>query len=302
MKFPLTTIASLFILIKVLPAQKRYEQEALFAAKQMTWCYNGKDYTKYVDYLLPSYYGNDTANKKGLAANIRQFRTNEKHEVAQLLKMKTFKGERQAVFLHRVGQRDFYIVGINNIKDKQWYFSQPLSQEVQFDFVLLQAPSLDTAFAAIIDPKYGKRITFEKNQTFEAFHFTDINGNVLSSKDLTGKVLVFNFWSITCGPCIKEIPHLNTLVESMKGKDVVFIAPAFYSPKEYLVGKFLPKYPFAYTIVEITNPDDYNILAFPTHVVTDKNHNIIFKAVDANPETVKELDKVIENALNNKPA
>jgi len=120
---------------------------------------------------------------------------------------------------------------------------------------------------------------------------------MLSSEDLTGKIMVFNFWSVTCGPCIKEMPQLNELVEKMKGKDVVFIAPAFYSPKDYLVEKFLPKHPFAYNIVEITNPDDYNIFEFPTHIVTDKNHKIIYKDASGSPDNIKELNKVIENAL-----
>lgn len=129
------------------------------------------------------------------------------------------------------------------------------------------------------------------------FHFTDIKGNMLSSEDLTGKIMVFNFWSITCGPCIKEMPQLNELVEKMKGRDVVFIAPAFYSPKDYLIEKFLPKHPFAYNIVEITNPDDYNIFGFPTHIVTDKNQNIIYKAASGSPDNIKELNNAIEKAL-----
>jgi thiol-disulfide isomerase/thioredoxin len=297
MKFILATVASLFVLLKVLPAQKHYEQKALYHVNQMASSYNQKNFTKYVDYLLPSQYGNDTANKKGLAKMFSQSGDTSKLEVVKLLKLKTFNGQQQAVFLHRSGQRAGYIFGIFNSKDKQWFFSQAMSKDLQFDIVLKMAPSFDTSFAAIIDPKYGKRISFEENKAIPTFHFTDIEGNMLSSNDLANKVLVFNFWSITCGPCIKEIPHLNTLVESMKGKDVVFIAPAFYSPKEYLVGKFLTRFPFAYNIVEITNPDDYNINEFPTHVVTDKNHNIIYKAASGNPETVKELDKVIKIAL-----
>jgi thiol-disulfide isomerase/thioredoxin len=281
----------------MLPAQKRYEQKALLHLNQMISSYNQKDFGKYVDYLLPYDYNYDTANKKGLAEIYSRNKDTSKLEVIKLVKLKTLKGEQQAVFLYRLRQKNGYIFGVSNTKDKQWYFSQPLSQDLAFDIVLKMIPSFDTAFASLIDPKYGKRINFIVNQTIPAFHFTDIKGNTLSSKDLTGKVLVFNFWGITCPPCIKEIPHLNTLVDSMRGKDVVFIAPAFYSPKDYLVQKFLPKYPFTYNIVEITNPDDYNIFEFPTHIVTDKQHNIIYKVADGSPETSKELHKVIQDAL-----
>ncbi len=283
MKFFLTLVL-LFYCINVLIAQDHDEQKALSDAHQMTLVYNQKDFAKYVDYLLPAQYNNDTANKKGLAKIFNQNKDTSKLEVLKLLKLKTVNGEQQALFLHHFHQRNGYIVGIYNNKSKQWYYTQPLSQDVQFDLVLTMVPSLDTAFALLIDPKYGKRIKFEEHQTIPAFHFTDIKGNILSSDSLAGKVLVLNFWSITCGPCIKEMPQLNELVEKMKGEDVVFIAPAFYSPKDYLTEKFLPMHPFAYNIVEITNPDDYSIFEFPTHIVTDKNHNIIYKVATGNPD------------------
>ncbi len=291
------TFVLLFCFVNVLTAQTPYEQKALFEANQMTAAYNQKDFVKYVDYLLPSEYDSDTANKKGLAKIFSQNKDTSKLEVMELLKLTTVNGEQQAVFLHRFHQRNGYMIGVSNNKGKQWHFSQPLSQDVQFDLVLKMVPSLDTAFAVVIDPKYGKRINFKENQRIPSFHFTDIKGNMLSSEDLTGKILVLNFWSITCGPCIKEMPQLNELVEKMKGKDVVFIAPAFYSPKAYLIDKFLPKHPFAYHIVEITNPDDYNIFEFPTHIVTDKNHNIIYKVATGSPDNIRELNKAIEKAL-----
>jgi thiol-disulfide isomerase/thioredoxin len=296
MKF-FTTLVLLFCFINVLTAQDHYEQKALSDAIQMTLVYNQKDFAKYVDYLLPAEYNNDTANKKGLLKIFNQNKDTSKLEVIKLLKLKIVSGEQQAVFLHRFHQRDGYIIGVYTNKSRQWQFTQPLSQDVQFDLVLSMVPSLDTAFALVIDPKYGKRIKFIENQKIPAFRFTDIKGNLLTSDNLTGKVLVLNFWSITCGPCLKEIPQLNELVEKMKSEDVVFIAPAFYSPKDYLTEKFLPKHPFAYNIVEITNPDDYNIFEFPTHIVTDKNHNIIYKVAAGGPENIKELNKAIQNAL-----
>lgn len=282
----------------MLTAQKQLEQKALFDANQMASLFNQGDFPKYIDYLVPSVYNHDSANKKFLVEMYSQNKDTNKLEVVKLLKLKTVNGEQQALFLHRFHQRNGYIVGISNKQDKQWHFTQPWSEDVQFDQVLKMVPSLDPTFATLLDPKYGKRINFSQNQPIQPFRYTDIKGNTLSSQDLAGKVLVFNFWSITCPPCIKEMPQLNELVESMKGKEVVFIAPAIYSPKDLLVEKFLPKHPFAYHIVEITNPDDYSIFEFPTHIVTDKNHKIIYKAANGSPETVNELSKIIEGTLN----
>src|SRR5215217_207039 len=48
------------------------------------------------------------------------------------------------------------------------------------------------------------------NQPLADFSFTDIKGNKLSKTDLKGKVVVFNFWFVECGPCIREMPELNS--------------------------------------------------------------------------------------------
>jgi peroxiredoxin len=40
-----------------------------------------------------------------------------------------------------------------------------------------------------------------------AFTGTDLNGKVVSLKDYRGKVLVLVFWTSSCVPCMKEVPH-----------------------------------------------------------------------------------------------
>ena len=44
-----------------------------------------------------------------------------------------------------------------------------------------------------------------------AWHFTDLQGNVVTSDSLKGKVIVLDFWATWCGPCKKEIPNLIKL-------------------------------------------------------------------------------------------
>src|SRR5689334_12819206 len=140
-----TLFVSLFCFVHVLTAQTSYERKALSDAYQMTAVYNQKDFTRYVDYLLPSEYDNDTINKKGAVKYFSQSKDTSKLEVIKLLKLKTVKGEQQAVFLDRFHQRNGYIIGVSNNKGRNWHFSQPLSQEVQFDLVLSMVPSFDTA-------------------------------------------------------------------------------------------------------------------------------------------------------------
>ncbi|HVU53451.1 MAG TPA: TlpA disulfide reductase family protein [Puia sp.] len=58
---------------------------------------------------------------------------------------------------------------------------------------------------------------------FPATEFTDMDHQRISTEDLKGSILVVNCWSVSCGPCVAEIPDLNRLVDSLEGKKVVFL-------------------------------------------------------------------------------
>lgn len=77
------------------------------------------------------------------------------------------------------------------------------------------------------------------------FSVTTLTGENLTLAGLRGKVVVLNFWSTTCKPCIEEMPALNELVQLYKQQDVVFISLAPESATT--LQSFFQKHPFAYT-------------------------------------------------------
>lgn len=56
------------------------------------------------------------------------------------------------------------------------------------------------------------------------FQFKDINGKVISLKDLRGKYVYIDVWATWCGPCCAEIPFLQKLEEKMHGKNITFVS------------------------------------------------------------------------------
>jgi thiol-disulfide isomerase/thioredoxin len=294
-----TTLTALFIFIFVnIWAQNNIEKSALLNAKQMSFYYNNKDFINYVNYVFPQDYRNDPSKKGELATLYKKYKNNptDKIEIIKVLKNSIVKGQYQALFLEKSNNREGYIFGISDDKGKNWFFTDTYSDQMQFDDVIKKIPTIDTEFSKLVDPKFGKRTTYEIGKSISPFSFTDINGNLLSSDLLKGKVIVINFWGTTCTPCIAEIPELNNLVEKMKGKEVVFIAPVIDTSKERLTNNFLPKHPFNYQIV-IVDKDDYSITSFPTNLVIDQNLKVVEKLTGVSPENIKKLEQKINELI-----
>ena len=58
------------------------------------------------------------------------------------------------------------------------------------------------------------------------FSTKDMDGNPISLKDYHGKVILLDFWSTTCGPCIGEMPNVKKAYDAYKemGFDVIGIS------------------------------------------------------------------------------
>ena len=58
--------------------------------------------------------------------------------------------------------------------------------------------------------------------TVDTYH-SAYKEDTISLADYKGKVIVLNFWYISCGPCVEELPHINDLQNEF-GDEVVTIA------------------------------------------------------------------------------
>jgi len=108
------------------------------------------------------------------------------------------------------------------------------------------------------------------------FEMTAIDGMKFDLSSLRGKVVVLDFWSTGCPPCVAELPKLNTLVEEFAGKDVVFIAPTW--DDEATIKSFLTEQPFKYHIgagamkqVMESCSDGEGHVVIPTHYLINKD-------------------------------
>ena len=138
-----------------------------------------------------------------------------------------------------------------------------------------------------------------KGKPYPDFTLTDLSGTTHSSESIKGKVVVINLWFTTCAPCIHEMPELNKIVGAYKeNEDVLFLAFAL-DPKSR-VDKFLKKHKFDYNI--IPDSKEYvtkklNPPGYPTHIVLDKNSNVIFLFSGYTPQAGEAIKSYIDSEL-----
>jgi len=118
-----------------------------------------------------------------------------------------------------------------------------------------------------------------KGKPLPDFVFKDILGNTYTPEDIKGKVVVINLWFISCAPCIEEMPELNKLVKEYENNDSVLFLALALDEKGPRLNTFLETHVFNYNIVP--DSQDYIIKklqtnSFPTHIVLDKNSNVVF--------------------------
>jgi glutathione peroxidase-family protein len=135
---------------------------------------------------------------------------------------------------------------------------------------------------------------------FEAVLLDDSQINV---KDLRGKIVLVNFWATTCGPCLREFPHMKELYEKYKPQGYEMIAYScgddFETLKDFTEKTQYP-WPVGSLLMSIdkglTNYNEfYGITSVPTSMILDRSGKVRFMMVGSDDELLtKELEKRFE--------
>ena len=124
-------------------------------------------------------------------------------------------------------------------------------------------------------------------QKFPTFEGKDLDGNTVKSDELfsANAVTVVNFWFTTCNPCVGELSELDALNEELAKKGGALIGvntftldgdeAAISEAKDVLAkkGRDLPECVFRFR--RRGGKVHYNIFAYPTTYVVDRNGNIV---------------------------
>ncbi|MGN6180317.1 MAG: TlpA family protein disulfide reductase [Mucilaginibacter sp.] len=117
---------------------------------------------------------------------------------------------------------------------------------------------------------------------FPPFHYVDLNGNVITSANTKGKIMVLKAWFIGCVPCVNEFPELNKLVEKYKSrKDILFVSIS--SDSRSKLQAFMKQKKFEYAVVPMPAnymQDTLRVAGYPAHWVINKQGVVVSMSYD----------------------
>ena len=132
-----------------------------------------------------------------------------------------------------------------------------------------------------------------KGSHIENLDLTDIFGNKFTLENLSGKIIVLNFWFTKCAPCIKEMPYLEDLKEKYNDKSIAFFAVTY--DKKSVVDEFLKKIKFDLTVIpnDRKTINQFGIQFYPTNLVIDSNGKVVYINEFFGGNGIKEIDKIL---------
>ncbi len=172
----------------------------------------------------------------------------------------------------------------------------PKDQKTALVLMKLKENALDVEFKGMPKPKESNFFTTGKK--LELSGSKDIYGNPVDLTNTKGKIVVLNFWFINCGPCRREMPDLNNLVDQFSGNpNVIFLGASLDAPNDIV--NFLTNMPFKYTMLENGRSlaSGFGVRFYPTHVVLDTEGKVYFHTSGLAPNTVYWVRKSINELL-----
>ena len=106
------------------------------------------------------------------------------------------------------------------------------------------------------------------------FILKDLQGNKHTLSAYKGRVVVLNFWSTTCPPCVQELPSLNELYREQRQAGLVVLGIALdpaEKPVRDLVGKLRLEFPAMLDSNKDVYFDSYGLFGQPVSVIVDRS-------------------------------
>lgn len=132
------------------------------------------------------------------------------------------------------------------------------------------------------------------------FSLPTLDGRMVSLSSLRGKVVMVHFWATWCPPCVDELPTLEGLNSSLKGRDFELLAVSV-DDSAGIVREFLQKRGLAIPVlmdIERSVSDRYRTFKFPETFLVDRDgvvrHRIIGAQDWSKPQAIGLISDLLD--------
>jgi thiol-disulfide isomerase/thioredoxin len=103
-----------------------------------------------------------------------------------------------------------------------------------------------------------------------AFEVEDVEGRLLRSEGLAGRIVIIDFWATWCSPCLRELPELVEYHRRLEGRDDVKLLSFNVTDERADLEAFLEERQVPFRVFlgdDLIGP--YELVAFPTKLIID---------------------------------
>lgn len=139
--------------------------------------------------------------------------------------------------------------------------------------------------ASLDDPRFRAAMTAleadDEHRQHLDFTLTALDGKNWTLRQLSGKVVLVNFWATWCPPCRKEMPDLDTLYRKLSPKGLVVLAIS--DEDRAKVTPFIAEHPVHFPV--LLDPgrrvnDLFVVRGIPKTFVYDRSGRLVAQAMD----------------------
>lgn len=185
------------------------------------------------------------------------------------------------------------------------YAVNMLDKKVDRELILNTYDVLIKKFPWFTEAKEAKE-SFLKNENQEKllaigavapdFTFPNLDGKMVSLKDLRGKLLIVDFWASWCGPCRQETPNIKAVYEKYKDKGLEVLSVSI-DKKESDWRKAVEEDKLTWLQLNAKDSkklmQDYQFSGIPYIILIDKDGKFVAKNIRG-----EKIEAAVKKALN----
>ena len=163
--------------------------------------------------------------------------------------------------------------------------------------------------AAASDPMRARAEHFAENPGLSlhkmapAFEVKTADGSHFNLDNMTGRVVLIDFWATWCGPCMEELPHLQKIAKEFSGEPLVIISVSWDSD-ETKWRDFIAKHEM--TWVQFRDADHklterFGVPSIPHYFTIDSDGVLTGAMLGSDDDVSGKLKKLIKRAKASRP-